>query len=336
MATSARTQSGRRGRGEAPGFTLVELLVVIAIIALLVSMITPSLSTAREMARRAVCIGNQSSIVGALATYHSQSNCFPLNYAYSYPPYSNTGPGGQPRYLSRWSLGCLGPLLGGPAGRRDLRGLEEGEFPRYYVCPAADLDAVYAANDNDRYHACYWTSVAIRANAGLWDADGNSALMGPEDATTAHSEYTPGDNRPVHGGGGGEARLYGRMCPDYTGSHWRHVYCPTQDAVENPAATVFSGDTNDISKNGYPPGQWITHPSWGIMEISCGFERHLGTIVVSYVDGHVGTVTREHIRDVSLYGNMHGNGLSNSAWLIRFTTGCGGSGIHPIRPPRVN
>ena len=50
-------------------FTLIELLVVIAIIALLVSILMPSLQKAKEMAKNVVCMSNQRSVALAIVLY---------------------------------------------------------------------------------------------------------------------------------------------------------------------------------------------------------------------------------------------------------------------------
>ena len=55
------------------GFTLVELLVVIAIILLLVTLLLPSLTLAREAARRAVCAANLHHI-GLAQVQYAQDN----------------------------------------------------------------------------------------------------------------------------------------------------------------------------------------------------------------------------------------------------------------------
>ncbi len=51
------------------GFTLIELLVVIAIIALLVSILMPSLQKAKEMAKDVVCLSHQKNVALAIYLY---------------------------------------------------------------------------------------------------------------------------------------------------------------------------------------------------------------------------------------------------------------------------
>jgi len=53
------------------GFTLIELLVVISIIALLVSVLMPSLTGAREQAKSAMCLANLRNLGSAMALYHA-------------------------------------------------------------------------------------------------------------------------------------------------------------------------------------------------------------------------------------------------------------------------
>lgn len=62
------------------GFTLIELLVVVAIIALLISILLPSLQRARELSKRTVCSANIRGIGQACKIYSNEDtlDMFPL------------------------------------------------------------------------------------------------------------------------------------------------------------------------------------------------------------------------------------------------------------------
>jgi prepilin-type N-terminal cleavage/methylation domain-containing protein/prepilin-type processing-associated H-X9-DG protein len=63
-------------------FTLIEMLVVVAIISLLVSILTPSLSRARQQAKSAVCLTRLSEFMKGLVMYSSDHQYLlpPLQY----------------------------------------------------------------------------------------------------------------------------------------------------------------------------------------------------------------------------------------------------------------
>jgi prepilin-type processing-associated H-X9-DG protein/prepilin-type N-terminal cleavage/methylation domain-containing protein len=67
-----------------PAFTLVELLVVIGIIAILIGLLMPSLSRARENARRVNCMSNMRQLTTAWVAY-AQQNKGQIVFAENWP-----------------------------------------------------------------------------------------------------------------------------------------------------------------------------------------------------------------------------------------------------------
>jgi prepilin-type N-terminal cleavage/methylation domain-containing protein/prepilin-type processing-associated H-X9-DG protein len=99
----AETQESRRPRA----FTLIELLLVIAIIAVLISLLLPSIQSARENARRTQCCNNLMQIGAALGNYASVHKVFPPGVVSEKGPIDNLPVG----YHFGWAAQIL-PFLG--------------------------------------------------------------------------------------------------------------------------------------------------------------------------------------------------------------------------------
>ena len=88
------------------GFTLIELLVVISIIALLVSILIPSLSKAREAAKKVVCKANLKQISLSAYMYGNDNNDIIVPYAYTWKMEN----GQLPTRLFPWLLRSYAPI----------------------------------------------------------------------------------------------------------------------------------------------------------------------------------------------------------------------------------
>ncbi|KPK83288.1 MAG: hypothetical protein AMJ81_08470, partial [Phycisphaerae bacterium SM23_33] len=193
-----------------------------------------------------------------------------------------------------------------------------------------------------KYHACYWTNIAIRMNrgfyggaGGLFNTYGHTGMPAGWDVDSA-----------------GMARIWGRHCAGHwRPACWRSVYQPTLDSLKLPAETVFMGDTNnkavtelpDADGNMVPlwhptyPGEWFIRPGWGDIHGSLGFDRHLDKLLMSFINGGARAVSRKELEDrFSHWGSSHAPKELTGDFLIQFAAeeSCHGTDIH-VLPARV-
>jgi len=119
VSTAPRASRPWDGGRRAAGFSMVELLVAVAVVAVLVSVMAPSLSKARSDARRTVCLTNLHYLGLAAGMYLDDHN------GAFWPYYTDTalgrvwwfgfepgGPGTGPSRPLRRAQGLLTPYLG--------------------------------------------------------------------------------------------------------------------------------------------------------------------------------------------------------------------------------
>jgi len=118
MAThSSSTITGNTRR--TPGFTLIELLVVIAIIALLISILLPSLESARKQSKLAACLSNMKAIGTTSRVYEADDAngwCIPTHALQFQQNKDNPTYIGAYEWGGKSGIGSPGFVPGGGAG----------------------------------------------------------------------------------------------------------------------------------------------------------------------------------------------------------------------------
>ena len=133
-------------------FTLIELLVVIAIIALLISILLPSLSRARELSKRTVCSANLRGIGQAMYIYaQDDPGVFPAIAATSGIPPS-TASEGQMTLFDPVTRTAEPSTTGVPSPTVDMWSIVRANntTPKQYICPST-VDSQDPATDTTAY-----------------------------------------------------------------------------------------------------------------------------------------------------------------------------------------
>lgn len=161
-------------RQHSHGFTLIELLVVIAIIALLVSILLPSLNKAKEMTRNVMCMTNQKSIVLAANIYRADNGQYPRNLGVD----ERFPTGLEPNKLTRdWD----GDGRAYSDGEKISDYLDDVTF-EHFVCPRVKVESARYATMKGYYDsgasAWLYSSYAFYWNYSLRPSSGNT-FIGP-------------------------------------------------------------------------------------------------------------------------------------------------------------
>ncbi|MBL8964308.1 MAG: DUF1559 domain-containing protein [Phycisphaeraceae bacterium] len=243
-----RTEHGERAT--ARGFTLIELLVVIAIIALLIGILLPALSKARNTARAAKCLSNVRSMGLAFTLYAKDSKdwypLIPFNQT-AKDKWAGKNTAGNRRNLDQqW-------IRGGLAGLFSLNQIgNRGQKPVWVGTSIEEGDATEQYEDGNR-------SPLMRRYI-----DGFGVLTCPADrrdpiVNHTQNNYTPATTNGLVLGNIPEVPQSEDDITYYNLSYLYFAGLKTDEPVIVTAAPLFGDETNgnDLTTNAFYNGNGL-------------------------------------------------------------------------------
>lgn len=250
------------------GFTLIELLVVVAIIALLISILLPSLRAARAQARTTVCTSNLRQLALGFALYGSDFTDHLPGSSWDYV-------GMNPNNAQRFDW--LGTYKDGVGGW-DKKFVPKagtifpyvGKQPKIYICPEDHLDE-YAQNGGQ-----------FRRKALLYSYTAPTLLTGARRSALKETRWAEDFTKGYHWDQGWQRKATGRSLPwmiveEHEGyslnfvadSGWANVDTLTQRHPGGKASIAHidghvSNHHYQFDKENKPPNPWATVDAWKV------------------------------------------------------------------------
>jgi prepilin-type N-terminal cleavage/methylation domain-containing protein/prepilin-type processing-associated H-X9-DG protein len=338
-------------RRDSAGFTLIELLVVVAIIALLVSILLPSLGKAREQAKKAYCANNLGQFGRAVHVYVGEYKYFPPHAPY--PQYVsarllhnlNTG-GWDPNigWLLTYGMRMTPPATDNTNGHFLWFMAEEEDLPEIVICPSARWDKLFIWNDDwdqgnpieslvFKYAAFYCSPGTCRSATYLrtektFNRAGEGGRNPPIPDPTSPLASKPYDNSQWGNPQGYFTRHKAGAAMDDPSEGAQEITCYIQacdpSEVDNPGRVYWMADGREYrpfnkevyGNGGYPPA--VKYNGFYVGNGNKVFlgARHFGLANVNYLDGHVNTDNQMHDAMWNMSYNPTDRTIHGDQWRV--------------------